>query len=215
MFWFGFSDNPNEKIFISMMPWERYMRYCIAYDKRKGNIIDFLPIDINDKIKNNIMEVWNNEICREILITLSEKGEMTAPELKKEIGHSASTLHENIKKLSDKDLIETKMVYEGNKKKVIKSRVLCITKNPKSKEMFKRFFRGLFVDTKKNQKIIEFLKKNPGKYFSVEEIAAKTKIPSDEIEILLENWDSQITRSFKDFLKEKPFEKKTMYRIKS
>ncbi|MGM5485357.1 MAG: winged helix-turn-helix transcriptional regulator [Nanobdellota archaeon] len=191
------------------------MEYCIAYNKNSKEIIDFLPVEIDEKVKNNIIEVWNQKISREILITLSEQGEMTAPKIKEKIGHSASTLHENIKNLEEKGLIKTEMIYKGNKQKVIKPKVLCITKNPRSKERFKRFFRGLFVDTNNNKKIIEFLKQHPQKYFSIEEISAKTKIPSDEIEILLNNWESQITRSFSDFMKEKPFEKKTLYRFRN
>lgn len=191
------------------------MEYCVCYEAEKNNIIGYLPSDIKDSIKNKILEAWNQKICRDILKTLSEKGEMTAPEIKEKIGHSASTLHENIKKLEDLDLIESEMSYKGNKKKIIKPKVLCITKNPKYKERFQRFFQGLFVDSDKTKKIIEFLDKHPKKYFSIEEISARTKIPSDEIEILLNNWESQITRSLSNFLREKPFEKKVLYKAKN
>lgn len=190
------------------------MKYCVQYDVEKGNIIGFLPTDIEDSIKNKILEVWNQEITKEILKILSEKGELTAPKIREEIGHSASTLHENIKKLEDLKLIETQMIYKGNKQKIISPKILCVTKNPRSKERFQKFFQGLFTDSDKSKKIIEFLKKNPKNYFTIEEISAKTKIPADEIEIHLNNWESHITRSFSDFLKKKPFEKKVEYRYK-
>ena len=188
------------------------MEYCIAYDIEDENIIDFLPTDIDENIKQKILEAWNQEITREILKIISENQEMTAPKIKETIGHSASTLHENIKKLEDWGLIDTEMIYKGNKQRIIKAKVLCVTKNPKSKEKFKRFFQGLFIDSNKSKIVIKFLSKNPKKYFSLEEISAGTKIPTDEVEILLNNWDSQITRRFSDFLKKKPFEKKVLYK---
>lgn len=191
------------------------MKYCVSYDVEKENIIDFLPTDIDGVIKNKILEAWNQEITKEILKVVSEHREITAPKIRELIGHSASTLHENIKKLEDNELIETEMIYKGNKQKIIKAKILCITKNPKSKAKFQKFFQGLFIDSNKSKKITEFLSKNKNKFYSIEEISAKTKIPSDEIEIILNNWESQITRSFSDFLKEKPFEKKTLYRFKS
>ena len=190
------------------------MEYCIYYDKRNESIIDFLPTSLDSKVKQKITEVWNQEITREILKIISEEEEITAPKIKEKIGHSASTLHENIKKLEDLKLIKSEMSYKGNKKKIIKAKVLCVTKNPSYKEKFQRFFQGLFVDSKNSKKIIECLEKNPNKYLSIEEISLKTKIPVDEIEILLKNWESQITRSFSDFMKEKPFEKKTLYKFK-
>ncbi|MFT4304647.1 MAG: winged helix-turn-helix transcriptional regulator [Candidatus Woesearchaeota archaeon] len=191
------------------------MEYCIYYDKRNEAIIDFLPADIDSKVKQKITEVWNQEITREILKIISEEDEITAPKIKEKIGHSASTLHENIKKLEDLKLIESKMIFKGNKKKIIKPKILCVTKNPNYKEKFQKFFQGLFVDTKNTKKIIECLERNKNKFLSIEEISIKTKIPVDEIEILLKNWDSQITRSLSDFMKEKPFEKKTLYKYKN
>lgn len=190
------------------------LKYCLYYDIETGNIIDFLPTEIDDSIKNSMTEAWSQEITRDILKILSESGEMTAPKIKEKIGHSASTLHENIKKLESAGLIDTQMIYKGNKQKIIRAKILCVTKSPKSKETFERFFQGLFTDSKKTKSIINFLEKNPTQYYTVEEISAKIGMPADEIEILLKNWDSQITRSFTDFLKEKPFEKKTLYRIK-
>jgi DNA-binding MarR family transcriptional regulator len=196
------------------MKGEQNVKYCLYYNSEDGNIVDFLPADIDSKIKNSIIEAWNQDIQREILKVLSEEEEMTSPTIKKRIGHSASTLHENIKKLEDASLIETTMSYEGNKQKIIRPRVLCVTKNPKSKERFQRFFQGLFTDSDKTKIVLDYMRSSPEKYLTTEEISAKTKIPVDEIEILLSNWESQITRSFSDFMKEKPFEKKTLYKIK-
>jgi DNA-binding Lrp family transcriptional regulator len=190
------------------------MEYCIYYDIENETIIDFFPNDIDNKIKQNITEAWSQEITKQILKVISEHGEITAPKIKEVIGHSASTLHENIKKLEDLKLIKTEMSYKGNKKKIIKPKILCVTKNPKSKENFQKFFQGLFIDSNNNKKIIECLSKNSNKYLSSEEISLKTKIPVDEIEIIMKNWESQITRSLSNFLKEKPFEKKILYKYK-
>lgn len=190
------------------------MDYCVYYDIETQNIIDYLPKDIENSIKQNIIEAWGQEITREILKIVSEFGEITAPEIKKEIGHSSSTLHENIKKLEDLDLINTEMSYKGNKKKIISPKLFCVTKNPSNKEKFQKFFQGLFIDSTNSKKIIECLEKNSKKFLSLEEISIKTKIPVDEIEILLNNWDSQITRTLSDFMKKKPFEKKIMYKFK-
>lgn len=190
------------------------MEYCIYYDIKDQSIIDYLPTEIENSVKQNIIEAWGQEITREILKIVSEHGEITAPQIKEAIGHSSSTLHENIKKLEELDLIKTEMIYTGNKKKIIIPKLLCVTKNPSYKARFQNFFQGLFIDSKNSQKIIECLEKNSKKFLSVEEISIKTKIPVDEIEILLKNWDSQITRSLSDFMKQKPFEKKIMYKFK-
>jgi hypothetical protein len=190
------------------------MEYCIYYDIENETIIDYLPSDLDNKTKQSIIEAWGQEITKQILKVVSEYGEITAPKIKEVIGHSASTLHENIKKLEDLKLIKTEMIYKGNKKKVIMPRLLCVTKNPKSKEKFQKFFQGLFIDSNNSKKIIEFLSNNSKKFFSIEEISIKTKIPVDEIEIIMNNWESNITRSFSDFMKEKPFERKTLYKYK-
>jgi DNA-binding transcriptional regulator GbsR (MarR family) len=190
------------------------MEYCIYYDTKNEGIIDFLPTDIDNKTKQSIVEAWSQSITRDILKIVSENNEITAPQIKDLIGHSASTLHENIKKLEDLNLIKTEMIFKGNKKKIIKPRLLCVTKNPIYKERFQKFFQGLFFDSNKSKKIIDCLSKNPKKYWSIEEISIKTKVPVDEIEILFKNWETQITRSLNDFMKEKPFEKKILYKFK-
>lgn len=190
------------------------MDYCIYYDNKNQKLLEILPKNISSNVKDVLVKLWNQRLAREILITLSDKGEMTVPEIKSRIGHSMSTLHENITKLAINKLIDYEMSYKGNKKKLIVSKVLCITKNSKFKSSFKRFFQGLWINSDNSKKIIKFLDSNPNKYFSIEEISIKTKIPVDEIEIALSNWESQLTRTFSDFLKEKPFEKKVMYKSK-
>ena len=89
---------------------------------------------------------------KNILILLSNEGEITVPRIKETIGHSMSTLHENIKKLEDADLISTKMVYKLKKQKIIEPKILFATKNPKYKTKLKRFFQGLWVNSKKSEK---------------------------------------------------------------
>ena len=188
------------------------MKYCVYYDNKKDSIIDFFPNDIDENLKNKIIKAWGQRINREILKHLSTIEETTAPKIKDDIGHSTSTLHDNIKKLEDLELIETEMIYSQNKQKIIKPKILFVTKNPKSRVRFQKFFQGLFIDTEATEKIVKHLKSNPEKFFTPEEISLGTKIPIDEVELLLNNWDSQVTRTFSDFLKEKPFEKKTLYK---
>ncbi|RMF05537.1 ArsR family transcriptional regulator [Candidatus Woesearchaeota archaeon] len=189
------------------------MEYCLFFDKATHQIKDFWPKNLDEETKNKLTLAWQNSIMREILLALSEHDELTTPELKKIVGHSMSTLHENIEKLKRYGLIEAEMTYVGNKKKVLRSRVLCVTRNPRLVSKLKNFLnKGLWVDSRKSKKIISFLDQHPNTYFSVPEIAAKTKIPADEVETLLENWDSQITRALSDFLKPPPFEKKILYR---
>ena len=159
------------------------------------------------------MELWAQEIPRKIMMFLSTEHDVTAPKIKQAIGHSVSTLHENIKKLEDAGLIETKMIYVGNKQKIIKPRVVFVTKNPVFKSVVKNFLaKGFWIDSKNSRKVIGFLQENHDRSFTAEQISAKTKVPVDEIHTLLSNWDSQITRAFSDFLKEKPFEKYVMYK---
>jgi len=189
------------------------MEYCIYYDKN-FRVLDYLPKGIDPKMKAAIDEFWSQEIPRKILLFLSENHETTIPEIKKSIGHSMSTLHENIVKLEKAGLLETEITYVENKKKTIKSKVLFVTKNPKFKVAFRKFFQGAWIDSQKSQKISGFLKKNPDKYYTVEQISSKLKIPVDEIEMLLSNWESLTTRTLSNFLQEKPFEKKVMYRGK-
>jgi hypothetical protein len=189
------------------------MKIFVYYDKRSEAILDFFPSDIPEDKKHAIRQMWNQDIARRILLFLSNKDDITAPLIKQQIGHSMSTLHENIKKLEMSGLIETKMVYKGNKQKIIKTNILCVSKNTALTEKITRFLnQGLWVDTDRSKKIIKFLDKNPEKFFSVEEISAKTGIQVDEVDTLLRNWDNQITRAFSDFLKKSPFKKKTLYK---
>ena len=186
-------------------------QYCVYYDKETEEIQDFFPAHIGADLRNTVINHWDQEIPRKILRALSE-GEKTMQELRKEIGHSNSTLHENVKKLEELDLIQTKLIYEGNKIRILEPKFLFVTKNPSSKAQIKRFFQGLWVDSEANKKVIEFLNKNKGKYWTAEEIAAKTGIPVDDVELTLSNWDSKVTRALSDFNKQRPFEKKTLYR---
>ena len=189
---------------------------CIAYyDKKTMEILDFLPKGLDSSFQSKILELWSQDIPRKILMFLSVENQVTAPKIKTAIGHSVSTLHENIKKLEDSGLITTEMIYVGNKQKIIKPKVIFVTKNPAFRSVVKNFLsKGFWIDSKKSKKIIEFLEKNYTKQFTAEEISSKTGVPVDEIHALLSNWDSQITRAFSDFLKDKPFEKKIYYQGK-
>jgi DNA-binding Lrp family transcriptional regulator len=189
---------------------------CIAYyDKKSYEILDFLPKDIDNSLKSRIMELWSQEIPRKILMFLSTENKVTAPKIKEAIGHSVSTLHENIKKLDDAGLIETEMIYVGNKQKIIKPKVVFVTKNPAFRAIVKSLLsKGFWIDSAKSKRVLEFLEKNSQKAWTAEEISSKTHVPVDEIHSLLSNWDSQITRAFSDFLKEKPFEKIVLYQGK-
>lgn len=190
---------------------ETKLEYCVYYDAQTGAILDFFPQDVPAETKNRIITSWSQDIPRKILKELSVK-ELTMQELKGIIGHSNSTLHENIKKLEEAGLIHTQIVYEGNKIRVLFPRILFVTKNPEHKSRVQRFFQGMWVDSSKNKAIIEYLQDNPDKFFTADQIAAKTGIPVDEVEIILSNWDSQFSRGLSDFLKQKPFEKKVLYR---
>jgi DNA-binding Lrp family transcriptional regulator len=189
------------------------VEYCVYYDGGSLSLRGFLPANMDERLKTRLRILWESEIPRKILMALSEDDELTTPELQQAIGHSMSTLHENIKKLQDAGLIEAKMSYVKNKKKVLTTKVLCVTQNPKLAAKLKGFLnKGLWVDSKKSKRIVRFLDDNPGVDFTVPEIASRTKIPADEVETLLTNWDAQITRAFSDFLKAVPFQKKVFYR---
>jgi DNA-binding transcriptional ArsR family regulator len=190
---------------------ETKLEYCVYYDGQNGSILDFFPQDIPPDLKNRIITMWSQDIPRKILKELSVK-ELTMQELKGLIGHSNSTLHENIKKLEDAGLVYTRIIYEGNKIRVLEPRILFVTKNPEHKTRVQRFFQGMWVDSSKNKAIVDYLQDNPDKFFTADQIAAKTGIPVDEVELILSNWDSQFSRGLSDFLKQRPFEKKVLYR---
>jgi DNA-binding Lrp family transcriptional regulator len=194
---------------------ENNYNICIYYDEKKETIIDILPKNIDSEKKNAIEILWNQHIAKKILILLSQYNEMTIPKIKDTIGHSMSTLHEMIGKLEAEKLIKSEMIYTKNKQRIITSNILCITRNPKHTEKIKRFFQGLWIDSKKTKKIVDFLNNNPQKYYTIEDISLETKIPVDDVELLLSNWDSLTTRGIKGLLKEAPFEKKVLYKGKS
>lgn len=188
------------------------MQYIVYYEKRRETILDFFPSTIKDEYKEVIKRYWDQPVAREILKFISKVEETTAPEIKKEIGHSMSTLHENIAKLERDELITTEMVYTQNKKKIIKGNIMFVNKNSRVTEAITRFLnQGLLVDTKTGKKIVRFLDRNADKSFTAEQISAKTGIQVDEVQTLLENWDNIITRAFSDALSEKPFVKKITY----
>lgn len=187
------------------------LEYCVYYDKDTEEIRDFFPQDINPDVRNAIITFWEQEIPRKILKSISE-GPLTMQELRKKIGHSNSTLHENVKKLEEAEMIRTSIIYEKNKIRQLVPRFLFVTKNPRFKMAVQRFFQGLWVDTEANKTVIAFLKEHKDEFWTAEEIASKTGLTVDEVELILTNWDSQVTRALSDFMKKKPFEKKTLYR---
>ena len=83
---------------------------CVYYDYKNDNIIDFFPSNIDPETKTQVRGLWSQDIPRKILKLLSTEQEVTAPKIKDKIGHSMSTLHENIKKIEDAHLIQTKMI---------------------------------------------------------------------------------------------------------
>lgn len=190
------------------------MNICIYYNKRTEQIIEILPKQLSGEVKRDIETLWTQEIPRKILKTLSSEETYNASSLKRHIGHSVSTVHENLRRLEEAGLITTRVVYEGNKQRIVEPRVLCVTKNPPSKVLLQRFFQGMWTSSKKTRRIVEVLESNPDHYFSIEEMSTKTGIPVDEVELLLNNWDSQLTRGLSEFLKEPPFEKKVLYRAR-
>lgn len=185
--------------------------YCVYYDAQTEAILDFFPVDVPAGLRSRTLSAWEQDIPRKILKELSRK-ELTMQELKGIIGHSNSTLHENIKRLEEAGLIHTEIIYEGNKIRVLQPKILFVTKNQEFKTKVQRFFQGMWVNTEHNRKVIDFLQENPDKYYSIDQLAAKTGLPVDEVELILSNWDSQVSRALSDFLKEKPFEKKVLYR---
>jgi len=188
------------------------MQYIVYYEKNKENIIDFFPTNISAELKEAIKECWKQPVTRDILKYLSRVEETTAPEIKEAIGHSMSTLHDNIQKLERYDLIRTEMVYKGNKKKIIVTNVLFVNKNSRINEAITRFLnQGLLVDTKTSRKLLDFLDNFPEECFTAEQISARTGIQVDEVETLLNNWDSIVTRAFSDALSKKPFVKRVTY----
>ncbi|MBN2567598.1 helix-turn-helix transcriptional regulator [Candidatus Woesearchaeota archaeon] len=191
------------------------MEHFVYFDKEAGAILDFWPTAIPQEERTLVRRFWSQEIPRKILILLSEEENVTTPRIKQQIGHSMSTLHENLRKMELAGLIETQMIYVGNKQKVIRPKVIFVSKNPKLRERIKTLLnKGLWVDSKRTNAIIRFLDSHPDQHFTVEEISRKTEIPVDEVRVLLDNWDSQITRAFSHFLEPVPFEKRILYRSK-
>ena len=188
------------------------MKYCVYYNNKDMNIIEITPTSISPADRSRIEKIWNQGIARDILIEVSREEEITATVIKDKIGHSSSTLHENLSKLEQSGLISTEMVYKGNKQKIIRSNIIAVSKNPEHKRRFNKYFQGIWINSEKSRKIVGFLKKNNKKFFTTEEIASQTDTPIDDVEIILNNWDSYTTRALSDFLKKKPFEKKVLYK---
>ncbi len=185
---------------------------CVYYNADTYEIQDIIPKAIEERLRTTIGRLWSETIPREILIALSTQGQITATQLRELIGHSPSTLHENIKILEDAGLIETSISYVGNKQRILSPKVLLVSKNPRYKTLFQRFFQGLFINSEKTRKILATLNEEPGRFFTAEELSVRTGIPADEIDIHMSNWDSQMTRTLSNFLKDKPFEKRILYR---
>jgi DNA-binding PadR family transcriptional regulator len=185
---------------------------CIYYDDSNSALIDILPKGLEPDRRARIEQLWNQHIPRRLLIYLSTIEQSTVPQIKDSIGHSMSTLHENLSRLEAYGLITTEMIYSGNKQKIIRPNVICVTRNPKHKEKLARFFQGLWVDSGKTKKIVGFLQENKDEYFSPEQISLKTGIPVDEVEMLLNNFDSVATKGLSNAFRDVPFEKKVMYR---
>ncbi|MDD9953777.1 MAG: helix-turn-helix domain-containing protein [Candidatus Woesearchaeota archaeon] len=188
------------------------MRPMVYYHAKTETIKEFFPANTDATKKGQIMTMWAQEIPRKILMQLSQKSQMSVPELKHAIGHSMSTLHETLKKLEEAELITTKMIYEGKKQKVITPNVLFVHKSADVRAKMEKFFQGLWVDSRTTMKIVDFLNQNATKFYTAEEIALQTDIPLERVELLLNNWDSFITRTVSSAFQRCPFEKKVVYR---
>lgn len=190
------------------------MEYCVYYDRKKEEIIEFFPAEIPLDIKTKISQAWSQPIQKKILITLSMHEKLTIPKLKEIIGHSMSTLHENIRKLMQNNIIDAQTIFKDNKKIILKPKILFVTKSSKSKAFFQKFFQGAWISTDKNETIVNFLKKNPDREWTVKEIAAKIDLPEDEVQIYLDNWESVLTRTLSTYSKEIPFQKRVLYKYR-
>ncbi len=193
----------------------KLMENIAYYDEGSNTILDIYPPSTDPELKAKIIELWSQLIPREIMKVLTMEGNTTPSRVKEKIGHSSSTIHENINKLQDAGLIETQMSYAGNKQRIITPSVIFVSRNPTVRRAVNKFLsKGFWIDTKKSDQIISFLSNKAGEYFTPQEISAATKIPVDEIESLLEHWESPLTRAFSDLFKEVPFEKKVLYRAR-
>lgn len=207
-------NQSTEALHESRSGYSLKMKCCVYYDNATGRIIDIIPDSIEAGLRSEIERYWAQEIPRQLLINISKYEETNAAQIKSEIGHSSSTLHENIRKLEKAGLIEAKMAYKGNKVKVIRPKMIAVSKNPEHKRKFKVYFKGIWVESEKSRRITEFLRKNKDRFYTAEEISTHTKVPVDDVELLLSNWDSYTTRALSDFFKERPFIKKVMYKGK-
>lgn len=190
------------------------MDICVYYDERKEFIIDISPQGLDPHTRSLLEEYWSQPILRQLLITIS-RGVHRLPDVQKEIGHSPSTLHAALQKLVDGGFVSFEMSFKGKKQKILSPRVLCVTKSPRHRIALQKFFQGMWVDSAKTKKIIDQLCKDPDKWWTAEELSVKTGITIDEIELLLSNFDSQMTRALSQFLSKPPFEKRISYRAKS
>ncbi|HDP73360.1 MAG TPA: winged helix-turn-helix transcriptional regulator [Candidatus Woesearchaeota archaeon] len=186
-------------------------RACLYYDANE-NIIEILPMEIEPALKDSLAYFWGKEVSRKILKHLSKYECAKMQDIRKDVGHSSSTVHEYLHKMEKSGIVELEKVYKGKKEILVKPKAICVTKNKRFKQSVSRFFQGLWVNSEKMNRIILLLHKNSDKFFTSEEISAKTSIPVDEVELLLSNWDSKLTRAVSDLTKEPPFEKRTVYR---
>lgn len=190
------------------------MEYCLYYDERNESILDVLPKTIDPNLISDIDKVWSQRIPRLILKALSKEKEFTLSKLKEEVGHSLSTLHEALLKLESLGLVESEIIYSKNKQRIIRPKILCVTRNPKNLILLKKFFQGIWINSKKSKKLLSFFESNSKEYFSVEEISVKIGLKVDEVEILLSNWDSFFSRGVSEVIRDVPFEKKVLYKGK-
>ncbi|OIO66745.1 hypothetical protein COY28_03330 [Candidatus Woesearchaeota archaeon CG_4_10_14_0_2_um_filter_57_5] len=190
------------------------MEGCVSYNRKSFELLDFLPSDMDAGLKSTINQYWHQRIAREILIALSSAEEIPMSQLRDQIGHSASTLHENIKRLQEVGLIEAEMSFKGNKQLLLRPRVIFVSDNPKVAAAFQKFFQGLFIDTNATKIVLAFLNENPDKFFTSAEISSRTNMPKTQVEIALSNLESPITRAYSTFYRSAPFEKQISYRIR-
>lgn len=189
-------------------------KICVYYNKKTEELQNFMP-DISENEKSTISNAWEKIVFRNILKALSIKNNLNLSELKQLTNHSISTISDSITKLEKMGLVSVEIQYKEKKQKIIHSKILFVTENNKLKKILTQLLnQGIWINKEKSDEITKFLHANKDQYFSIEEISANTGIPIDEVKILLNNWESHITRAVSDFLKEPPFEKKILYKAK-
>jgi transposase len=208
--------NKNKLWKIKPMPKKKgaeARKACIYYDSNE-NIIEILPMEIEPQLKDALAYFWGKEVSRKIMKYISKHDCSKMQDIRKNVGHSSSTVHEYLHKMEKSGIVALEKVYKGKKEIIVWPRSICVTKNKRFRQAVSRFFQGLWVNSEKMNRIIALLHKNKDKHFTSEEISVKTGIPVDEVELLLSNWDSKLTRAVSDLMKEPPFEKRTVYKAK-